>query len=285
MDAIKKAVLQGRTEIIDADLSGYFDSIPHRKLLRVVSQRVSDGAILKLIRGWLRAPVVEKDPKTGQIHTGRNDRGTPQGGVISPVLANASLNRLDWEVNERCEVKPVMVRDADDFVILARPGQGALLMERLKGWLTRRDLVLNEKKTRLVDLRQEGIKFLGFALSWRRGRSGRSYPHVEPHPKSLKKLRDKLREKLNRTTLWRSTEEVSPEINRQLKGWAGYFHYGNSTHVFGQVQRYVAQRVCRWLWRKHGCKRGLWTYLTSANLDARLGLDRLPQRAAWTATR
>lgn len=283
MDAIKNALLRGRTEIIDADLSDYFGSISHRRLLRVVSQRVSDGAILKLIRGWLRAPVVEKDPKTGQIHTHRNDRGTPQGGVISPVLANAYLNRLDWEVNERCEIKPVMVRYADDFVILARPGQGAPLMERLKAWLARRDLVLNEKKTRLVDIRQTGIKFLGFALSWRRGQRGRGYPHVEPHPKSLKKLRDTVREKLNRTTLWRSAEEVIPEINRQLKGWSRYFHYGNSTRAFGGVQQYVEQRVCRWLWRKHGCKHGLWTYLTSEMLYERLGLYRLPPWAAWKA--
>ena len=158
-------------------------------------------------------------------------------------------------------------------------------MERLKGWLTRRDLVLNEKKTRLVDLRQEGIRFLGFALSWRRGKTRKSYPHVEPHPKSLQKLRDKLREKLNRTTLGRSVEEVIPEINRQLKGWAGYFHYANSTEAFGKAQQYVEQRVCRWLWRKHGCSRGLWTYLTPENLYERLGLYRLPQRAAWTAKR
>jgi len=285
MDAIKKALLQGRTEIIDADLSGYFDSIPHWKLLRIVSRRVSDGAILKLIRGWLRAPVVEKDPKTGHIHSERNDRGTPQGGVISPVLANAYLNRLDWEVNERCEGKPVMVRYADDFVILAGSGQGARLMERLKVWLGRRGLTLNEKKTRLVDIRQQGIKFLGFALSWRPSKNGRNYPHVEPHPQSLKKLRDKMREKLNRTTLWRSPEEVIPEINRQLKGWAGYFHYGNSSKAFRKAQQQVERRVCRWLWRKHGCKRGLWTYLTPENLHEKLGLYQLPQRAAWTAKR
>jgi len=285
MDAIKKAVLQGRTEIIDADLSGYFDSIPHRRLLRVVSQRVSDGAILKLIRGWLRAPVVERDPKTGAIHVERNDRGTPQGGVISPILANAYLNRLDWEVNERCDAKPVMVRYADDFVILARPGQGGRLKERLEGWLSRRGLTLNQQKTRLVEIRQSGIKFLGFAMNWRRGKSGKGYLHVEPHPKSLNKLRAALREKLTRQTLWRAPEEVIPELNRQLKGWAGYFHYGNSTRAFNQAQQYVERRLCRWLWRKHGCTRGLWTYLTRENLYERLGLYRLPTRAAWTGAR
>ena len=151
MKAITEAVVKGRWEVIDADLSGYFDSIAHGKLLRIVSRRVSDGQILKLIKGWLKAPIVERDPGTGRTNQKDNDRGTPQGGVISPLLANAYLNRLDWEVNERCESKPVMVRYADDFVILSRKGQGAGLMERLKKWLTHRGLTLNERKTRLVE--------------------------------------------------------------------------------------------------------------------------------------
>lgn len=287
MDAIKKGMLQGRIEVIDADLSGYFDSIPHGRLLRIVAKRISDGAILKLIKGWLRAPIME--PKGGG-EGGRggsqtNRCGTPQGGVISPLLANAYLNQLDWEVNERCELKPVMVRYADDFVILSRPGEGKGLMERLKRWLDRRGLVLNEKKTRLVDIRQEGIKFLGFALTWRQGRSGRNYPHVEPHPKSLKKLRDGLREKLNRGTLWRPVEEVVTELNRRLKGWAGYFHYGNSCEVMGQVDRQVCGKLQRWLWRKHACTKALWSTYTDEELHAGYGLFRMPRRAVWKSNR
>jgi RNA-directed DNA polymerase len=158
-------------------------------------------------------------------------------------------------------------------------------MGRLKQWLDRKGLVLNEKKTRLVDLRQEGIKFLGFALTWRMGTRGREYPHVEPHPKSLQKLRDKLREKLNRSTLWRSAEEVIPEINRQLKGWKQYFHYGNSTRVFGHVQQYVELKLRRWWWRKHGCRKGLWKGLDSKDLYERFGLYRLPARAKWKTNR
>jgi group II intron reverse transcriptase/maturase len=279
MDAIKAGLFSGRVEVIDADLSGYFDSIPHAQLLRVVARRVSDGAILKLIRGWLRAPIVELRPGE-ENRGGANRRGTPQGGVISPLLANAYLNRLDWEVNERCELKPVMVRYADDFVILARPGQGKGLLERLQGWLTRRGLVLNEKKTRLVDIRQEGIKFLGFALSWRRGRSGRSYPHVEPHPKSLLKLREAIREILNHRTLWRSTEELMTRVNRRLKGWAGYFHYANSTRVLGPMDQYTRTTLRRWLWRKHGCSQALWAGYTNAELHERYGLYRMPTWAA-----
>jgi RNA-directed DNA polymerase len=205
--------------------------------------------------------------------------------VISPLLANAYLNPLDWEVNERCELKPVMVRYADDFVILSRPGDGPGLMGRLQGWLERRGLVLNEKKTRLVDIRQEGIKFLGFALNWRQGRSGRHYPHVEPHPKSLKKLRDGIREKLNRGTLWRAVDEVVPELNRKLKGWTGYFHYGNSSAVMAGVGGYVRNKLQRWLWRKHGCSSALWSTYTSEDLHERFGLFRMPCHAAWTPKR
>lgn len=285
MDAIKAGLRSGRYEVIDADLSGYFDSIPHAPLLRLVARRVSDGAILKLIKGWLRAPVVEPSQRTGsQGGNGENRRGTPQGGVISPLLANAYLNRLDWDVNERCELKPVMVRYADDFVILCRPGYGPGLKERLQRWLERKGLKLNEEKTRLVDIRQEGIKFLGFSLTWRKGRrSGRGYPHVEPHVKSQTKLRDGVREILNWGTLWRPVEEVIPELNRRLKGWAGYFHYANSTRVMGQLGEYTQTKVRRWLWRKHGCSRALWESYSPEEIHERFGLYRLPQWAAWKA--
>jgi group II intron reverse transcriptase/maturase len=232
MDAISTALRSGRTEVIDADLSGYFDSIPHRELLRLVARRVSDGRILALIKAWLRAPIVERDPDTGRPTITGNRRGTPQGGVISPLLANLYLSRLDWQVNPAlrdCERRPVLVRYADDFVILSRPGQGAELLRRLKRWLAMHGLTLNETKTRTLDVRAEGFKFLGFGVSWRRGKSGRNYPHVEPHPKSQTKLREKLREKLNHWTLWRAADEVIPELNRLLKGWGGYFHYANST--------------------------------------------------------
>lgn len=224
---------------------------------------------------------MERDPGTGRTNQKDNDRGTPQGGVISPLLANAYLNRLDWEVNERCESKPVMVRYADDFVILSRKGQGAGLMERLKKWLTHRGLTLNERKTRLVDLRQEAIKFLGFRIMGRHSRSGKWYPHVEPHPKSLKKLREVIREQLNRSTLSRALEEVIPGLNRRLKGWEHYFHYGNSTRAFGQVNRFMVGRLSRWWWRKHGCGYGQWNTLDANELYERHGLHRLTTRAAW----
>jgi group II intron reverse transcriptase/maturase len=281
MDAISQALRSGRTEVIDADLSGYFDSIPHRELLRLVARRVSDGRILALIKAWLRAPIVERNPDTGRPTVTGNRRGTPQGGVISPLLANLYLNRLDWQVNQRCDQRPTMVRYADDFVILSRPGQGAELLARLKRWLEAHGLTLNEKKTRRLDVREDGFKFLGFGVSWRQGKSGGNYPHIEPHPKSQTKLRDKLREKLNHWTLWRAAEEVIPEVNRLLKGWGGYFHYANSTRVFDRMNQYAANRLQRWLWRKHGCSNALWAENSREVLRERYGLHRLPTTAAW----
>jgi group II intron reverse transcriptase/maturase len=281
MDAISRSLRSGFTEVIDADLSGYFDSIPHRELLRLVARRVSDGRILALIKAWMRAPIMERNPDTGRPTITGNRRGMPQGGVISPLLANLYLNRLDWQVNERCELRAVMVRYADDFVILSRPGQGKELRRRLQRWLERHGLTLNETKTRTLDVRKEGFKFLGFGVSWRRGKSGRPYPHMEPHPKSQMKLREKLREKLNHWTLWRAVEEVIPEVNRLLKGWGGYFHYANSSRVFGRMNQYAAHRLQRWLRCKHGCQ----TTREGANLwevlQERYGLYRLPSRAAW----
>jgi group II intron reverse transcriptase/maturase len=285
MDAIKTALLSGHTEVIDADLSGYFDSIPHRELLGLVARRVSDGRILALIKAWLRAPIVERDPDTGRPTITGNHRGTPQGGVISPLLANLYLNRLDWQVNERCELRPMMVRYAEDFVILSRPGQGAALLARLKRWLRAQGLTLNEAKTRTLDVRRAGFKFLGFGVSWRQGKSGRYYPHVEPHAKSQRKLRDKVREKLNRWTLWREAGEVIPEVNRLLKGWGGYFHYANSTRVFDRINEYAATRLQRWLWRKHGCQQALWATHPQKVPRERHGLYRLPTRAAWQRAR
>ena len=172
--------------------------------------------------------------------------------MISPLLANLYLNRLDHEVNDRCESKPVMVRYADDFVILCGPGRGNALLGRLKTWLGRRGLTLNEQKTRLVDLRREGIKFLGFHLGQRRGFSGKAYLHVEPHAKSLKKLRAVVRTRLERRTLGQPEKEVIGGLNRTLKGWAGYFRCGNYTHAFEKAQFYVRKKVGRWLWKRHG---------------------------------
>jgi len=268
--AIISGIAGGRHEVIDADLSGYFDSIPHQRLMKLVARRISDGTMLKLIREWLRAPIEERDAQ-GRPRRKRNDKGTPQGGVISPLLANLYLNKLDHEVNDRCEQRPVMVRYADDFVILCRRGNGQDLMRRLKVWLEHQGLTLNQEKTRLVDSRQEGFKFLGYSVSQRRRLNGSRYVHVEPHARSRQKLRNAVKLQINHWTQGQSEEETIQRLNRTLKGWAGYFRFRNHTRVFKKMQFYVSMKVGRWLWKRHG-KKERFNYQTLADTN---GLYRL----------
>jgi len=284
IDELKAAMQQGYMEIIDADLSKYFDTIPHRQLMKMVAKRISDGSVLQLIKSWLRAPIVEED-KDGTKRVIPNDCGTPQGGVISPLLANVYLNPLDHGVNQQCEGEARMVRYADDFVIACRPGRGPKVLERTKKWLAAKGLTLNETKTRMVDIRQEGINFLGFNLTWRKSFKGRQYLHVEPSQKSRAALREHLGGILNHWTHWRPVAEVVTEANQVLRGWSAYFHFQNSTSVMGEMKRYTQDRLRRWLWRKHNCKHSLWTHYTDARLYTQYGLWALPTTAAWKAAR
>jgi group II intron reverse transcriptase/maturase len=282
IDAIKVALLSGRREVVDADLSGYFDTIPHAGLMRLVKGRVSDGSILKLIKGWLRAPIVEEDPETGVRRTVKNRCGTPQGGVISPLLANLYLDGLDKAVNGGKQMKAVMVRYADDFVVLCRKGQGMEMHSRLKSWLEKRGLKLNEKKTRIVDFEKESFEFLGFRLAWRKSRSGRSFPLCEPSPKSCGKLREAIREETARSTLWKKPEEVIARINVRVRGWIGYFHYANSSRVFDKMQWQMRERVRRWLWKKHAKTQAHYgDAYSNERLHDHYGLVKFPMHTKW----
>jgi RNA-directed DNA polymerase len=284
IDAIAHGVHQGYTEIIDADLSKYFDTIPHRGLMRMVAKRVSDGSLLRLIKSWLRAPVVEED-KDGTKRVIPNRCGTPQGGVISPLLANVFLNPLDHGVNQKCMGKARMIRYADDFVIVCRPGQAQGIMERTKRWLSTKGLSLNESKSRVVDIRRTGINFLGFNLTWRKSLKYRPYLHVEPSQKSRAALRQRLGDILSHWTRWKTIDSVVKETNQALRGWAGYFHYRNSTSVMSGLKRYSRERLRRWIWRKHDCKRGLWNACSDQQLHTQYGLYALPTTAAWKGSR
>jgi len=266
---------------VDADLSKYFDTIPHDRLLKLIARRTSDGSILHLLRQWLDAPIVEEQ-KDGTKRILANRQGVPQGGVISPLLANLYLNALDWAVNDPAQQgHPEMVRYADDFVILCTPGQGSELVERLRRWLDARGLKLNEEKTRKVNSR-EGFDFLGFVVRWQRSRrSGRWYTHIEPSPKSQQRLREQVRRQLNHWTLHRRIPEALSDLNRMLRGWSGYFHYRQSTRVFGKTLRWVGDRLRRWLWRKHNRTKALWSAYPKEVLHNRYGLWRLPTRVSW----
>lgn len=280
IEEIVSVLRRGRLEVVDADLSKYFDTIPQPELLRLVARRISDGSVLRLIKMWLRAPVQEED-QDGTRRIKPNISGTPQGGVISPLLANLYLNALDWAVNEQVQGQPVLVRYADDLVILSKTGQGQELRQRLGRWLAARGLKLNEEKTRLVHS-QEGFNFLGFTVRWQRSRRGqRWYAHVQPSAKSEQHLRDAVRQILNHWTQHRAITEIVEELNHLLRGWCGYFHFRHSTQVIWDLQGWVRARLKGWLWRKHRRTKGKWKGYPDDLLHGRYGLWRMPTRAAW----
>jgi RNA-directed DNA polymerase len=283
VDGIREALRMGKTEVVDADLAKYFDTIPHEKLIRQVTRRVSDGMILKLIKAWLRAPIVEEEEGGGR-KIRANPCGTPQGGVISPLLANLYLHPLDVAVNEQCRdqrgLKPRMIRYADDLVILCHPGEGIAIKERLARWLQSRGLTLNEAKTRVIESRENGFEFLGFSFRWQQSQKATMYVHTEPSPAAEQSLRDRLREFTRRSTTWRTTEEVVNEMNQVTRGWSNYFanaqyHYHRN---FKQLNFFVAHRLRQWLWRKHGNPAGKFKRWPTQVLFQNYGLYQLPTK-------
>jgi RNA-directed DNA polymerase len=248
VEAIREALRMGKTEVVDADLAQYFDTIPHRKLMRQVARRV----ILKLIKGWLRAPIVEEEEEGGGRRMKANPCGTPQGGVISPLLANIYLHPLDEGVNDQCRQKPRMVRYADDLVILCRPGEGIGMKERLARWLQSRGLALNETKTRVLESCESGFEFLSFSFRWQQSKKGTQYVHTEPSSVAEQTLRTRIRELTRQGTTWRAPQEIVREINQATRGWGNYFALGHYHRSFRQMNHFVAHRLRQWLWRKHG---------------------------------
>ena len=249
----------GKTAVYDADLAGYFDTIPHDKLLACVRMRVVDGSVLGLIRQWLRAPVVEPPgERGGPPRVRRNARGTPQGGVLSPLLANVYLHWFDHVFHR--ESGPVkwaqarLVRYADDFVVLARyvsPQLRGWIESHLESWL---GLQVNREKTRILDLRQTGqsLDFLGYTFRFQRDLQGRSwrYLNLEPSRQALAREREALREKIGRHRCFVPLPELITEVNRHLQGWSKYFGLGYPRKAFRHLNRYVRERMAQHLRRR-----------------------------------
>ena len=283
VDDVRKQLLEGRTEVIDADISKYFDTIPHGKLMQVVAKRIVDKQILKLIKMWLKAPIVE-EREDGKKEYQRNDKGTPQGGVISPLLANVYLNVLDtlWavkEVQERLGAR--LVRYADDSVVLCRGNTGRIL-KGIKRVLEDLGLTLNEEKTCVVDARQESFSYLGFTLAMKRSkRTGRTYPHIEPSKKAQKQIRSEIKRLTTEQYSAVSTEVVIRKVNEVARGWVGYFRYGNCTKALVTLKRYLIYRIRIYLRRKHHYRSfGYKAYPDRYYYDS-LGLYEVPTKAPW----
>ena len=257
-DAIKEVhtrLCQGFNEVVDADLSRYFDTLPHRELMQSVSRRLSDRHVLALIKMWLKNPVEEVDDQGQRRLTGgkRSKCGTPQGGVISPLLANLYMNRFlkYWRLSRMGEkLEAVVVSYADDFVILCRHRAREAL-----GWtrqvMVRLGLALNAAKTCIRRAREERFDFLGYTFGPHRFRKdGHWYLGASPSRKSLGRLKQKVRAILNPGNVG-AWPVVRERLNALLRGWSSYFSYGTRLLAYRAADKYVYERVLHFLRRRH----------------------------------
>src|SRR5271154_3056828 len=258
VDAVKEVrrhLCRGYADVVDADLSKYFDTSPHSELIKSVARRVVDRNVLRLIKMWLRAPIEERDADgTRRMGGGkRNTRGTPQGGVASPLLANIYMNRFlkHWRLTGRSEAfRAHVVSYADDFVILSR-GRAAEALAWTKAVMTKLGLTLNEAKTSLKNARQERFDFLGYSFGPHRYKAnGHWYLSASPSKKSVQRLKTKVGNLLvpGNNDPW---PEVRDTLNRSLSGWSNYFCYGTRRSAFRGIDRYVYERVRDFLARRH----------------------------------
>src|SRR6202030_2229439 len=258
VDAVKdvhRHLCRGYTDVVDADLSRYFDSIPHDDLLKSVARRVADGAVLRLIKLWLKAPIEERDGDGRRRIVGgkRNKRGTPQGGVASPLLANIYMNRFlkHWRLTGRGEAfRAHVVSYADDFVILSR-GHAVEALAWTKAVMTKLGLTLNEAKTKLKDARTEHFDFLGYSFGpYYHRKDGYRYLGAGPSKKSVRRLTAKIGELLvpGNHDPW---PKVRDRLNAMLRGWSVYFGYGTRLMAYRAVDNHVYGAVRHFLRRRH----------------------------------
>jgi len=249
----------GYQAVYDADLKGYFDSIPHDKLLACLRMRIADRAVLSLIRSWLEAAVVEP-PVTpgGPQQITRPTSGTPQGGVSSPLLANLYLHWFDKVFHAPAGpaqwAQAKLVRYADDFVVLARsqsPRLRTFIEEKLEAWM---GLEINREKTRVVHLQEKGasLDFLGYTFRYQRYLrvSPRRYLSLHPSKKSVARLRETVRDRTNRRQGFKPVPQIIGELNEQLTGWANYFRQGYPRMAFRAINTYVHERLRRHVRRR-----------------------------------
>lgn len=289
VDNVKYAMNIGYTEVIDADLSKYFDSIPHSNLMATVAERICDSEILHLIEMWLKAPIMEQEKDGTKRNIGggkRNCKGTPQGGVISPLLSNLYLHIFDriWERNKLTErLGARIVRYADDIVILCRRNKSEKAMTTFRQILDKLELNLNEKKTKIVNSHKERFDFLGFTIGMNASnKTGNIYPHVEPSKKALKSIKDSVSEFTKRNMTSKPLVKVITEVNATVRGWVGYFHFGNCSKVLSQLKFHVEERLQTHLRRRYKIEdRGTAYSKFSKHLYGKYGLYKVPTTAGW----
>lgn len=271
--SIRKWVTYGYSEVIDADIASYFDTIDHGLLMKLIQRRIRDKWMLRLIRGWLKCAIFEQDQRI------LSEKGTPQGGVLSPLLANIYLHPLDkYWAKKHPETK--LVRYCDDFVVLIRRRKPAPYLDSLKAFMNRLHLELSVEKTRVLKA-EDGFDFLGARLVLKptfRDRA-RKFCYGFPSPKSMNRIREKIREEVGRDYHVALAEKIE-YLNPILRGWVNYFSWLNSAEQIHKIGRYVIQRLNRWQRRKQGRVRRSYRKLRGKDLVL-MGLYRMSGRIAY----
>lgn len=293
IEEVHRLLNTGHTQVVDADLSGYFDSIPQAELMKSVARRVSDKQVLHLIKMWLVAPVEELDQRGHKQRTTRNKdekRGTPQGAPISPLLSNLYMRRflLGWkQLGHETRLRAKIVNYADDFVICCR-GSADEAMAVMRSMMERLKLTVNETKTRVCQVPQESFDFLGYTIGrCYSQRTGKAYIGTRPSRKKIERICREISElTASNQTLWDVEPQVG-RINRRLTGWANYFCLGPVSKAYRLVQRHSQHRLRQWLCRKHGVQERKYMRFPDPYLHDELGLVRLTERTrnfAWAKT-
>jgi RNA-directed DNA polymerase len=289
VDDVAHTLNKGYSEVIDADLSKYFDTIPHSKLMTMVAERISDGSMLHLIKMWLKAPVMEEDEDGTKRHIGGgkgNRKGTPQGGVISPLLANLYLHLVDriWKRRQlQRKLGARIVRYADDIVILCQGGTRRP-MAALQEILRKMDLLLNDTKTRVVDAHQEMFSFLGFEIGiWESRVTGKYYAHVQPSKKSLQTIKSRITRMTPRGITLIPLDYLVREVNRSVRGWVEYFHFRNCSKRMLQVRTHLEERLRTHLRKRYKVRDRKSGYMRFPRRDLyeKYGLYKVPTTAGW----
>lgn len=284
-DAVRQAhalVSTGHRGVVDADLSGYFDTIPHAELMRSVSRRISDGRTLRLIKLWLRAPVVELDGRGRRRPLPKHKgRGCPQGAPISPLLANLYMRRvvLGWKVLGHAQrFGAEIVNYADDLVICCRHGAHEALAA-LRDLMVRLKLTLNEHKTRVCRLPEETFDFLGYTIGHCHSRqTGRAYLGTRPSQRAVQRVCRAISEQTSCRWALADAEDQVARLNRLLVGWSNYFCLGPVSPAYAVVDHHARRRLRRWLCRKHKVQGRGTSRFPDASLYRELGLVRLTER-------
>jgi RNA-directed DNA polymerase len=287
LDAVRhvhKLINTGHLEIVDADLAGFFDSLPHSELLKSVARRVVDGAMLHLIKMWLKAPVEETDDRGKKHRSTRNrdeGRGSPQGSPISPLLSNLYMRRfvLGWKkLGHEKRLGACIVNYADDFVICCR-GRAEEALVTMRAMMTKLKLTVNENKTRVSKLPEDKFDFLGYTFGrCYSPKTGRAYLGTVPAKKRVIRICQAISSETGRNRTLLDHKTVVTKLNQMMNGWANYFCLGPVSKAYKAVDRHACKRLRQWLCAKHKAQWPATGKFPEASLHAKFGLVCLPER-------